>query len=190
MTAPAAIATPPGLRGMWGERHLLAMALFIASESIFFLGIIAAYVVYREEGLALAKQHLDLPRTAAFSVLLFASSATMTVAVRRRDRRWLAATAVLGLTFLAGQASEYVRLLDAGIRPGVTLFGTTFFSLTGLHGLHVLVGLGLLAGLFAAASLRSARVGHAAWETIGLYWHFVDAVWVVVFSLVYLGTAL
>ena len=190
MTAPAAVVVQPGLRGIWGERHLLAMTLFIASESIFFLGIIAAYVVYREEGLALAKQHLDLARTAAFSVLLFASSATMTVAVRRRDRRWLAATAALGLAFLAGQATEYVRLLDAGIRPGVTLFGTTFFSLTGLHGLHVLIGLGLLAGLFAATSLRAARVGPVAWETIGLYWHFVDAVWVVVFSLVYLGTAL
>ncbi len=175
---------------IWAERHLLAMALFIASESVFFLAVIAAYVVYRSEGIALAKQHLDLGRTAVFSLLLFASSATMTMAVRRRDRRWLAVTAGLGAVFLAGQASEYLRLLDAGIRPGVTLFGTTFFTLTGLHGVHVLVGLGLLGGLFAAAAARPARVGPVAWEAIALYWHFVDAVWVVVFSLVYLGSAL
>ena len=173
---------------IWEERHLLAMALFIASESIFFLAVIAAYLVYRSEGLALAKQHLELGRTALFSLLLFSSSLTMSIAVRRRDRRWIVVTALLGGVFLAGQVSEYLRLLEAGIRPGVTLFGTTFFSLTGLHGLHVLVGLGLLAGLFVAASVRPARVGTVAWEAIGLYWHFVDAVWVVVFSLVYLGT--
>ena len=184
-------AAPTILRPrIWGERHLLAMVLFIASESVFFLAVIAAYLVYRSEGLVLAKQHLDLGRTAVFSLLLFASSATLTAALRRHDRRWIAVTAFLGTVFLAGQASEYLRLLDAGIRPGVTLFGTTFFSLTGLHGLHVLVGLGLLAGLFIAATLRPARVGPVAWEAIALYWHFVDAVWVVVFTLVYLGTAL
>lgn len=181
----------PGPRGhLWEDRHLLAMALFIASESIFFLAIIAAYVVYRSEGLALARQHLEIGRTAVFSLLLFSSSLTMTVAVRRRDRRWVGLTAFLGLVFLAGQAGEYARLLDAGIRPGVTLFGTTFFSLTGLHALHVLVGLALLGGLFVAARARPGRVGPVAWEAIALYWHFVDAVWVVVFSLVYLGTVL
>jgi len=183
-TGTAAIVRP----SVWEERHLLAMALFIASESIFFLAVIAAYVVYRSEGLALAKQHLDLGRTALFSLLLFSSSATMTIAVRRRDRRWVGLTALLGTVFLAGQAAEYARLLEAGIRPGVTLFGTTFFTLTGLHGLHVLVGLGLLAGLFVVVSARPGRVGPVAWEAIALYWHFVDAVWVVVFSLVYLGS--
>jgi len=173
---------------IWEERHLLAMALFIASESIFFLAVIAAYLVYRSEGLALARQQLELGRTALFSLLLFGSSLTMTIAVRRRDRRWIALTALLGAVFLAGQGSEYLRLLASGIRPGVTLFGTTFFTLTGLHGLHVLVGLALLAGLFVAAAVRPARVGAVAWEAIALYWHFVDAVWVVVFGLVYLGT--
>lgn len=185
MSARTAAAPRPRL---WDDRHLLAMVLFIASESIFFLAVIAAYVVYRAEGLALARAHLELGRTALFSLLLFSSSLTMTRAVRRHDRRWLALTAMLGGVFLAGQGAEYLRLLDAGLRPGVTLFGTTFFSLTGLHGLHVLVGLGLLGGLFGAASLRPARVGAVAWEAIGLYWHFVDAVWVVVFALVYLGT--
>ena len=172
------------------DRHLLGMLLFIASESIFFLGVVVAYAVYRSDGLATAKAQLDIGRTALFSVLLFASSGTMAVAVSRRSRPWLGATAALGAIFLAGQGLEYLRLLDAGIRPGTALFGTTFFTLTGLHGLHVLVGLALLGALFAAAGARPRRVSAVAWESISLYWHFVDAVWVVVFSVVYLGTAI
>ena len=68
------------------------------------------------------------------------------------------------------------------------MFGTTFFTLTGLHAVHVLVGLVLLATLFAASSARPRGVGQTAWEGIAMYWHFVDAVWVVVFSVVYVGT--
>jgi heme/copper-type cytochrome/quinol oxidase subunit 3 len=112
----------------------------------------------------------------------------MVVAARGRSGAWLAATMVLGAIFLVGQGSEYARLLGEGIGPGSALFGTTFFTLTGLHGLHVLGGLVALAALLTA-SRRSARaVGPVAWEAVGLYWHFVDAVWVVVFSVVYIGT--
>src|SRR5260221_9398432 len=170
------------------DRHLLGMVLFIASESIFFVAVAVAYAVFRNEGLATAKAQLDIGRTALFSVLLFASSGTMAVAAGRRSRPLLGVTAALGAIFLLGQGLEYVRLLDAGIRPGTALFGTTFFTLTGLHGLHVLVGLVLLGALFAADGARR-RVSRVAWETISLYWHFVDAVWVVVFGVVYLGTA-
>lgn len=170
------------------DRTLVGVGLFIASESLFFLGIIAAYVVFREQGLATAKAQLDVGRTAIFSVLLFASSGTVGLATARRSRAWLALTALLGAAFLAGQGLEYVRLLGAGLRPGSELFGTTFFTLTGLHAIHVLVGLVLLGTLFAAASARPRRVGQSAWEGIAMYWHFVDAVWAVVFSVVYLGT--
>ena len=170
------------------DRTLVGIALFIASESLFFLGIVIAYVVFREQSLATAKAHLDVGRTAIFSVLLFASSGTVAVATRRRSRRWLALTAFLGGAFLAGQGLEYARLLGAGLRPGSEMFGTTFFTLTGLHAVHVLVGLVLLVTLFAASAARPRRVANAAWEGIALYWHFVDAVWVVVFSVVYLGT--
>ena len=178
-------ATTPLLR----DRNVLGMVMFIASESIFFLGVVIAYAVFRGEGLATAKAQLDVGRTALFSVFLFASSGTLALAAARRSRPWLAGTAVLGAIFLAGQGLEYVRLLDAGIRPGTALFGTTFFTLTGLHALHVLVGLALLGGLFAAAGARRPPAA-AAWESVSLYWHFVDAVWVVVFSVVYLGTAI
>ncbi len=172
------------------ERPLAGMALFIASESLFFTGIVIAYVVFREQGMAMAKQQLDLPRTALFSVLLFASSGTIAVAVPRRDRRWLGATIFLGAAFLVGQGLEYARLLTAGITPASALFGTAFFTLTGLHALHVFVGLVLLASLLLVSRRRPLRVGPVVWETIALYWHFVDAVWVVVFSVVYLGTAI
>jgi heme/copper-type cytochrome/quinol oxidase subunit 3 len=173
-------------------RHpvLLGVAIFVASESIFFLAVVLAYVAYRDAGLATAKANLDVGRTAIFSLALFASSATMALAARGRSGRWLAATMGLGIIFLVGQGTEYARLLGAGIGPGSALFGTTFFTLTGLHGLHVLGGLVALAALFAAQRGRPQAVRVAAWDGVGLYWHFVDAVWVVVFSVVYLGTLL
>ena len=172
------------------DRTILGVAIFIASESVFFLAIVLAYVAYRDAGLATAKANLDIGRTAIFSIALFASSATMVLAVRARSARWLAATMALGAIFLVGQGSEYARLLGEGIGPGSALFGTTFFTLTGLHGLHVLAGLVALAALFTASRRRARAVGPMAWEAVGLYWHFVDAVWVVVFSVVYIGTLL
>ena len=170
------------------DRTLVGIALFIGSESLFFLGVVIAYLVLREQGLATAKMQLDVGRTALFSVLLFASSGTVGLATARRSRAWLGLTALLGATFLAGQGLEYARLLGAGVRPGSELFGTTFFTLTGLHAVHVLVGLVLLLTLLAVAAARPRLVGNAAWEGIAMYWHLVDAVWVVVFSVVYLGT--
>jgi len=172
------------------DRNLVGIALFIGSESLFFLAVVIAFVVFREQGLATAKAQLDVARTALFSLLLFASSGTMGLAAARRSRPWLGLTAILGAAFLAGQGLEYARLLGAGLRPGSELFGTTFFTLTGLHAVHVLVGLVLLATLFAASSARPRRVGRTAWDGIAMYWHFVDAVWVVVFSVVYVGTVL
>jgi heme/copper-type cytochrome/quinol oxidase subunit 3 len=169
---------------------LLGMVLFIASEAVFFLSVVAAFVANRDAGLADARQHLELGRTAIFSVALFASSGTMALAAGRRDVRWLAATFALGTIFLVGQGTEYARLLQSGIGPSSALFGSTFFTLTGLHGLHVLVGLIALGALAAISSRRQAAVGSIAWEAVSFYWHFVDAVWVVVFSVVYVGTFL
>src|SRR5207245_5682269 len=172
------------------DRTLLGVAVFIASESVFFLAIVLAYLAYRDAGLATAKANLDIPRTAIFSVALFSSSATMAIAARRASRSWLVATIALGTVFLVGQGSEYARLLTSGIGPGRELFGTTFFTLTGLHGVHVLGGLVALSALLAAHSRRPSALRPLAFEAVGLYWHFVDAVWVVVFSVVYLGTLL
>jgi heme/copper-type cytochrome/quinol oxidase subunit 3 len=172
------------------DRTLLGVVIFIASESVFFLAIVLAYLAYRESGLATARANLDVGRTAIFSVALFASSATMGLAVGRRSPWWLAATMILGAVFLTGQGAEYARLLGEGIGPGSALFGTTFFTLTGLHGIHVLAGLVALVALFTANLGRGRAVREVAWEAVGFYWHFVDAVWLVVFSVVYLGTLL
>jgi heme/copper-type cytochrome/quinol oxidase subunit 3 len=189
--------TPPAVSVSLGrgpkigqDRTLLGIATFIASESVFFLAIVLAYVAYRDAGLPTARATLDVGRTAIFSIALFASSGTMALAVRARSGLWLAGTMALGAIFLTGQGAEYARLLGDGSGPGSALFGTTFFTLTGLHGLHVLAGLVALAALSAANLGRARAVHPVAWEAVGLYWHFVDAVWVVVFSVVYLGTLL
>ncbi len=187
MSAAVSVARSPKIVE---DRNLLGVAIFIASESIFFLAIVLAYVAYRDAGLATAKANLDIGRTAIFSIALFASSATMVLAARGRSGRWLAATMALGAIFLVGQGSEYLRLLGEGIGPGSALFGTTFFTLTGLHGLHVVAGLVALAALSTASRRRARAVGAVAWDAVGLYWHFVDAVWVIVFSVVYIGTLL
>jgi heme/copper-type cytochrome/quinol oxidase subunit 3 len=187
MSASVAVGRSPSIAH---DRVLLGVAVFIASESVFFIAIVLAYLAYRDAGLATAKANLDVVRTAIFSVALFSSSATMAIAARRASRMWLGATLALGAVFLVGQGSEYVRLLEKGIGPGRELFGTTFFTLTGLHGLHVLVGLVALFALLAAHVRRPSALRPVAFEAVGLYWHFVDAVWVVVFSVVYLGTLL
>lgn len=179
-TAHAPLARPP----------LLGVAMFIASESVFFLAIVAVFIALRPGSVAAARHELDIGLSAVFSLFLWGSSGAVIVAERRRSRLWLAITAAMGLVFLVGQGVEYARLLGGGIAPRTGLFGTTFFTLTGLHGLHVLVGLGALGVLFAVASLRPARVSGTAWEAVSWYWHFVDAVWVVVFSVAYLGTLL
>jgi heme/copper-type cytochrome/quinol oxidase subunit 3 len=169
------------------------MGLFIASESIFFLSIVAVYIALRGGALDTAKHELDVGRTAVFSVFLFASSATMTIAERRGGAaglRWLVLTGILGLVFITGQLTEYARLFGAGIGPSTGLFGTTFFTLTGLHALHVLAGLFAIAVLALTVARRGTAVRSTAWEAVAWYWHFVDAVWVVVFSVVYLGTLL
>jgi heme/copper-type cytochrome/quinol oxidase subunit 3 len=172
---------------------LAGMAIFIASESIFFLAIVAAFIALRGSGLATAKTELDIGRTFIFSLFLLGSSATMTIAERRRSRDgwlWLVVTAALGAVFLTGQGLEYLRLLGTGVSPRAGMFGTTFFTLTGLHGLHVLVGLCAIVALVIAARTRRAALRDTAWEAVAWYWHFVDGVWVVVFSVVYLGTLL
>jgi heme/copper-type cytochrome/quinol oxidase subunit 3 len=185
----SAIANTSRLR----RAPLAGMAIFIASESIFFLTIIATFVALRGSGLATAKAELDVGRTLIFSLFLFGSSASMAMAERRRARGgwvWLLLTAALGAVFLSGQALEYARLLGTGISPRAGMFGTTFFTLTGLHALHVLVGLAAIVALVVAARARPAAVRATAWESVAWYWHFVDGVWVLVFSVVYIGTLL
>ena len=177
------------------ERHKLAMLLFISSEVWFFGSLIAAYVVSRTDaGASVVTPLLDVPRVVLFSLALFASSATMELAHRRLDRgdvrgnrNWLVITATLGVIFLVGQGLEFRELLVSNITLSAGVFASAFFTLTGFHGLHVLIGL-ILMVILAAVAGRIAPASRllSGFVPISLYWHFVDAVWVVILSVVYL----
>lgn len=171
------------------------MLLFVASEAVFFLPLILVYVVYHatSPSAADASRYLNIPKTAVFTACLIISSFTMRHAgihFRNGRRRpalvWLLATMALGATFLTGQGGEYVSLIRENVTISRDLFGTTFFTLTGFHGLHVFIGLILLATLFGIELRRAAAGPSQAVESVSIYWHFVDAVWMIIFPVVYL----
>jgi heme/copper-type cytochrome/quinol oxidase subunit 3 len=182
------------------DQHKLGMLVFIASEAVFFAILILTYVYYRPAWtgrIELGANRLDVGLVAIFTVALLASSATIWLAERsqRRGRGaamrgWLFATIALGAVFLVGQGLEYAKLIAEGVTISTNLFGTTFYTLTGFHGLHVfggLVALTILFGLALAGANAFDDPHSTALETISLYWHFVDVVWIAVFSVIYLG---
>jgi heme/copper-type cytochrome/quinol oxidase subunit 3 len=178
------------------EKNKLAMLFFISSEAIFFILLILAYMILHNNVLAgqpTAVSSLDPLKTGFFSLFLFASSFTIWRAEKSlqkgngRFSRWLAATILLGIIFLFGQGLEWVNLIGQGITVSVNTFGTTFFTMTGFHGLHVivgLIGLTILLGMAARGGFRDPE--SSAFASLSYYWHFVDAVWVVIFGVVYL----
>lgn len=180
------------------DHNRLGVILFVASEVVFFGTLLLAYVYYhgRAGDTIAAARHLDPLKTGAYSIALFSSSATALMVERslRKLRHgpacaWMAATIALGATFVVGEALEYRDLMTHGITFESGLFGTTFFTLTGFHGLHVLGGItmwSILLGLTLAGRLRGPRV--SAITAGSIYWHFVDTVWVAIFSTVYLWT--
>jgi cytochrome c oxidase subunit I len=195
---PDPTATPSGRPGLLQRTSIpvLGMLTFISSEAFFFGSLIVSYMVYRGRSPEGPGPHdLDVLQTALFSVALFASSATIVLAERRLHdgdqrgfRRWLLATIALGLVFVGGQAAEYLSLYREGITIDRNAFTSAFYTLTGFHGLHVVVGLialAVVARLAFAGDYERGRHG-AAVASVAAYWHFVDAVWLVVFSVVYL----
>ena len=175
---------------------LVGMLLFIASEVMFFGGLFATYFNARASVGAEAwgppgHGHLDLPLAAVLTAILIASSFTMQFgvwAIRRGDtgklRLWTMITLGLGILFLAGQLYDYSQL-GFGIRDGP--FGTVFYTLTGFHGAHVFGGVvGLTILLARATRGQFSANNHVAVEAVSVYWHFVDVVWIAVFSTIYL----
>ena len=175
----------------------LGMWTFLGSEVMLFTGLIATYLVFRGkslEGPTPQEMFADVTIVAFNTLVLLCSSLTMVLAhegVEHNDRKrfflFILATAALGALFLSVQVFEYSKLIGEGMNLGVNLFGASFFTLTGFHGAHVTVGVILL----LITALRGWRQGFTnqfplAVEMIGLYWHFVDLVWVVIFTLVYL----
>ncbi|HEY4667008.1 MAG TPA: cytochrome c oxidase subunit 3 [Anaerolineales bacterium] len=173
-----------------------AMWLFLASEAMFFAGLIAAYLVLRLAGSQwpVVADVLNVPLVAGNTFILIVSSVTMVLAFasiesgdQRRLRQYLIATAVLGSVFLSIQAVEWRELLAEGTTVSTSLFGSTFFTLTGFHGLHVLGGVLFMLYVVARAYQgRYTKEEHGGVELMGLYWHFVDVVWIFLFTIVYL----
>jgi cytochrome c oxidase subunit 3/cytochrome o ubiquinol oxidase subunit 3 len=174
----------------------LAMWVFLASECLLFGALISTYVLYRgaSDTGPYPADVFDIPYTSVSSFVLLASSLTMVLslnAAQNRDvarmRLWLLATALLGMTFVGGQVYEFTVFYDEGLSITTNLFGTTFYVLTGFHGAHVTVGILMLLSLvgFSAADRLPDDAAFPV-EMVGLYWHFVDIVWIIIFTVVYL----
>ncbi len=174
----------------------LAMWLFLASDCLLFGALITTYVLYRGASVVgpYPKDVFDIPYTSVSSFVLLASSLTMVLAlasIQRGDlarmRVWLLATAFLGMTFVGGQVYEFTTFYREGLSLSTNLFGTTFYVLTGFHGTHVGIGvLMLLSLVWMSFTGKLTTRDPLTVELVGLYWHFVDIVWIVIFTVVYL----
>ena len=193
---------PPTATGVSNEK--LAMWAFLGSECLLFGALISTYFLYRGRGPGGGgpigpQPHdiYDIPYTSVSSFVLLMSSLTMVLALSaiqrgdlRRNRIWLLATAALGTTFIGGQVYEFTSFIRQGLTLKTNLFGSSFFVMTGFHGVHVTVGIIMLLSL-VSLSLRGRLPQEKAEvvEIAGLYWHFVDIVWIVIFTVVYLVPA-
>ena len=188
---------PPTSTGL--DHRKLLMWAFLASDCMFFGSLIATYMIYRgrAEDLGFApfpSEVLDIPYTSLSAFVLLMSSLTMVLAlaaIQKGDQRglriWLAATALLGAIFLGGQYFEFTEFYHEGLSLQTNMFGASFFVLTGFHGAHVTIGvIWLLTLLFISLRGGVKQEDSLDVELAGLYWHFVDIVWIVIFTLVYL----
>jgi heme/copper-type cytochrome/quinol oxidase subunit 3 len=178
------------------SNNKLGMWMFLGSECLLFGGLISTYMLYRgrHSGSIGPDQVYDIPFTSVSTFVLLMSSLTMVLAVSaatrgddRNTRLWLTATALLGATFVGGQVYEFTVFYREGLGFTTSLFSSSFYTLTGFHGTHVTVGIVMLVAVAAMIS-RNRITGDKAEvvELVGLYWHFVDIVWIVIFTLVYL----
>ena len=195
MSAPS--VTMPQADVSWNlpARGPVGMYGLIAAESAIFTIFVVAYLFYMGKSVAGPQPRDVLHVPVFFTICLLSSSITIHVAVKslrtgnvRRFALWWLLTIVLGAIFLAGTAQEWHHLIyDEGLTIQTNLFGTTYYSLVGLHAFHVTVGLLALAIVSLFAILGHIRQEHAERaEVLSMYWHFVDTVWVVVFIVVYI----
>ena len=178
------------------DHRKLAIWVFIGSECLFFGTLISTYMVYRGRSLQgpYPQEILNIPLITVSTFVLLMSSLTMVLgvaAIQARDvraaRRWLLATAALGAVFLAGQVYEFSHFVHEGLGLTTNLFAATFYVMVGFHGAHVTVGvLWLLALWYLLTRGRLGARDEALVDMAGLYWHFVDVVWIAIFTLVYL----
>ncbi len=174
----------------------LGMWLFLASEVMFFTGVIGAYLVIRQAAPDWpdASKVLNIPLTALNTFILIMSSGTMVLAhaaATRGDQKALVqrllATAGLGAIFLSIQAHEWSELLHHGLTTSSSLLGSCFYTMTGFHGAHVAGGVVTLVFVLQKAMRgKYSAANYHGVENAGLYWHFVDVVWIMLFTILYL----
>jgi cytochrome c oxidase subunit 3/cytochrome o ubiquinol oxidase subunit 3 len=178
------------------DNRKLGMWAFLGSECLFFGALITAYMLYRGRSVVgpFPEDVYDIPFTSVSSFVLLMSSLTMVLAlaaIQRGDHRqlriWLVTTAALGMVFVGGQVFEFTVFIEEGFTMRSSVAGSAFFVLTGFHGAHVTVGILMLLSLsMLSATGRLTQEHTLRVEMVGLYWHFVDIVWIVIFTLVYL----
>ena len=197
------------------DNRKIAIWAFIGSECMLFTSLISTYLIYKGRSLRGPLPHetwtdpatgqtfpaiLDIPVTSASTFVLLMSSLAMVLAhdavvnsenphrkAFQNSKLWLGVTALFGAIFLGFQAYEFTSFVHEGLTIRTNLFGSTFFTLTGFHGAHVTAGVIWLLSLLAIDFKRGLRPSDAlAVDLAALYWHFVDVVWIVIFTLVYL----
>jgi len=177
------------------DHRKLAMWTFLGSEFLLFGALVASYLLYLDTTAGGPGVEIyDIPFTSISSFVLLMSSLTMVLAHHahtkgdmRRMRLWLLATVGQGAVFLGGQVFEFNVFFREGLTLGTSPFSSAFYVTTGFHGLHVFVGILLLSSLYVLSLTGKIKPNqHVKTEIIGLYWHFVDIVWVIIFTVVYL----
>jgi cytochrome c oxidase subunit 3 len=191
------------------DASTLGMWVFLVTEVLFFGGMFFAYVIYRmwyPDAWVAASHHLDIPLGATNTVVLIGSSLTMAMAVRaaqighrRQQVMFLLLTLVLGFTFLGIKVVEYADKFEHHLVPGpnflfdgpyarqAQIYFSVYFAMTGMHALHMIIGAGLLTWLLVRAARGAfTREYNTPVELVGLYWHFVDIIWIFLFPLLYL----
>jgi cytochrome c oxidase subunit 3 len=193
MSVTAGPTQPAEAPREWSAPSTLGVGVIVwlASELMFFAGLFAAYFTLRSVNDVWPPDDVELEtvRTAIATVVLIASSGAMHMAVtaaKRDDRRdavrWLGITAIMGTIFLANQVTEYIQ---ADFRIDDHAYGSVFYLMTGFHGLHVVGGLVFMAAVALVIAGGSRVPAHQTVEVCGYYWHFVDVVWVAMFSTIY-----
>ncbi len=178
------------------DSRKLGMWVFLASECMFFGSLITTYLLYAgRTGTGPGPTDIfDILFTSVSSFVLLMSSLTMVLAhhaaINRdevRMRGWLLATAMLGLVFIGGQTFEFTSFVNEGMTVTTSPFASSFYVLTGFHGLHVTIGILALLSLYVFSRLGRLPIeDDIRIDIIALYWHFVDIVWIVIFTFVYL----
>lgn len=174
----------------------LMMWIFLASDCMFFGTLIGTYLVYKNRSLEgpFPADVLDIPITTISSFVLLMSSFLMVLALHAlrndnipRFRLWTFGVAFFGSIFLGFQVYEFSTFVKEGLTLQQNLFGTTFFTLTGTHGIHVTVGVLWMLSILVTSYVRPMSSKDSLYlEVAGLYWHFVDIVWIVIFTVIYL----